>query len=409
MTVPKLTSADWHWVNLPGGFQEKLVADICGESIGGTVGRCCIIIQTNSTNPIHVTFSATPDFPTRNSDNPVLRFVVGKRKNSMTTVGIGNPYLKKDPLDLTKQPDALLTTDEAKSRTYWFLYDRCVAVAAMGVQYPQADLTRLLCRLQDSSGFRQEMCECLRYVAVSSGKRPCSLSVKQVMLPPDISILPYKFDPQVWCPLAWYGNSCVFSLDEKHQKLVERVQQILMDSPIAPLYGLVDSRCLCLNAFRLLDPLRKAELFPNNSDEVDWATCHKTVYDRAKGVLSSAPWTYAPLAFERADCTTISLVPTGEQCQRAIKSWARALQDATGLRSSATNREMLQLTFAFEVFPLEGENAAQTRRDVVKQITDLLAREWGVMEFSDPKLVCWRTHTEFVSYHDFMQEAAVPP
>jgi hypothetical protein len=110
----------------------------------------------------------------------------------MTTVGFGNPYLKKEPVDTTVQPDALLTPDEAKSRTYWFLYDRTVGVAAMGVQYPQTDLTRLLCRFEDSAGFKKEMCESLRYVAVSSGKKPVSLSVKQVLLPPDISILPYS-------------------------------------------------------------------------------------------------------------------------------------------------------------------------------------------------------------------------
>lgn len=398
-------SADWHWINLPGGFNEKLVADVCSPACGAAAGRCCIVVQTNAMSSLHVIFSSTPHFPSRDSDNPVLRFVVGKRKNSMTAVGFGNPYLKKEPVDFTKQPDALLTTDEAKSRTYWFLYDRNVGVAAMGVQHPQTDLTRLLCRFRDSSGFRQEMCESLRYIAVSSGKKPVSLSVKQVLLPPDISILPFKFDPAVWCPLSWYGNSCVFELDEKHKQLVQKVQKILMESPIAPLYGFVEPHCLCLNAYRLLDPLRKGELFPNNADDAEWKDCHTTVYERTKGVLASAPWTYIPLSFERADCTTISLAPTGQQCAKAIKSWASALQESSGLRSSATNREMMQLTFAFEVFPLEGETASQARRDVVKQITDLLLAEWGTMEFADPKLVCWRTHTEFVSYRDFMQEA----
>lgn len=41
---------------------------------------------------------------------------------------------REEPIDFTKQADALLTNNPEKSRTYWFLYDRIVQVAAMGIQ-----------------------------------------------------------------------------------------------------------------------------------------------------------------------------------------------------------------------------------------------------------------------------------
>eukprot|EP00438_Fugacium_kawagutii_P017431 Skav208461 [mRNA] locus=scaffold1104:221196:222862:+ [translate_table: standard] len=82
----------------------------------------------------HVSFSHTDALPIRGTDVPSLRFVVGKRQNSMTSVGLGNPYVKKEPIDFTRQSDALLTSNPEKSRTYWFLYDKVLSVAAMGVQ-----------------------------------------------------------------------------------------------------------------------------------------------------------------------------------------------------------------------------------------------------------------------------------
>ena len=42
-----------------------------------------------------MSFSHDSAVPTRGTDVPSLRFVVGKRRNSMTTVGLGNPYIKK--------------------------------------------------------------------------------------------------------------------------------------------------------------------------------------------------------------------------------------------------------------------------------------------------------------------------
>merc|ERR1740123_1119417 len=96
----------------------------------------------------------------------------------MTSVGMGNPYLRKEPLDRTTATDALLTTDPEKSKTFWFLYDKTVCTAAMGsLAAPTADLCRLAVRFRDSIGFRAECCEGLRYVSVSSGKRPVSLRI----------------------------------------------------------------------------------------------------------------------------------------------------------------------------------------------------------------------------------------
>ncbi|CAK9004074.1 Chaperone protein DnaJ [Durusdinium trenchii] len=141
----------------------------------------------------------------------------------MTSVGLGNPYLKKEPIDFTKQADALLTNNPEKSRTYWFLYDRIVQVAAMGIQaVPQADVCRLLCRFRDSIGFRAEVCEQVRYIIVSSGKRPVSLRIVHIGPPPDLSIPRHQFDPISWEELPWQGCSCVFQLDEKHLELMKR-------------------------------------------------------------------------------------------------------------------------------------------------------------------------------------------
>merc|ERR1712060_886523 len=77
---------------------------------------------------------------------------------------------------------------------------------------------------------------------------------------------------------------------------------------------------------------------------------------------------------------------------------------STGLRNAATNREMLTLSFAFEVFPVEGENVVQVRRDLVKEITNVLQKEWGIMEFHTPHFACWQTHTRSKSYVDFSDE-----
>lgn len=404
-------TSDWRWINLPGGFVEEAAADLAAGSFDGAgQGRGCIIIQTNATSSFHVIFSCTPALPSRGTDNPVLRFVVGKRKNSMTSVGLGNPYMKKDPIDFTKSPDALLTDSEEKSRTYWFLYDRAVSVAAMGVQgAPQADLCRLACRFRDAIGFRAEACDHLQHVAVSSGKRPVSLRIIQVCGPPDISIPRYRFDAEAWDALPWQGSSCVFEVDEAHRRLVEKVQQLLAASPIAPFYGLVEPKCLCLNAYRLLDPLRRNDLFPGaGGEDVEWPHCYTELHHRLRPVLDSAPWTYWPLRFDRADCTTITLAPSGPGCQRGIQEWCKAVQGTTKLRNSATNREMLTLTFAFEVFPVEGENAAQVRRDLVREITAMLEREWAIMEFRCPQMVCWQTHTAYSPYDVAAQAVTAP-
>merc|ERR1711862_751186 len=99
--------------------------------------------------------------------------------------------------------------------------------------------------------------------------------------------------------------------------------------------------------------------------------------------------------FERADCTAITLAALSTGCSEAISRWLKAVQKATQLRNGATSRELLTITFAFQVFPVEGENAQQARREVVREITSLLEKEWGVMDFRCPRLVSWRTHTEY--------------
>jgi hypothetical protein len=67
---------------------------------------------------------------------------------------------------------------------------------------------------------------------------------------------------------------------------------------------------------------------------------------------------------------------------------------------------MLTVKFAFEVFPVVGEGLAQARRDVIRDFTALMEREWGCMEFRDPFLACWCTEHEYVPY---AQIAALPP
>lgn len=387
--------AEWRWVNVPGGFTEELVADAC--DFGGP-GRCCIVVQTNATSSFHVTFSHSSS-PSRGTGNPVLRFVVGKRKNSMTSVGLGNPYINKEPIDCTRDPEALLTDSETRSRTYWFLYDRNVATAAMGVQAPTPDLCRLLCRFQDKKGFRAEACENLRYISVSSGKKPVSVRIVRVCEPPDITITKHLFDPETWTGLPWNGASYIFTLDDVHRKLVERAQGLLAASPIAPFYGFVDRQFLCLNVYRLLDPLRRAEMFPGmGSDDILWKSCHSELTHRLQGVVQSAPWTYWPLRYDRADCTAITVAPTGPGCSQVVNEWLRAVQNAAVLRNGAMRNEMLTVTFAFEVFPVQGENAVQARRDVLRQIQALLEEEWGVMEFKGPELVWWQTHAQYIPF-----------
>lgn len=405
-----MSSAEWQYVHLPGGNAEQLIADLGAgtpELEGAEVGRGCIVIQTNSTAAVHVIFSSSPE-PSRGSNEPVLRFVVGKRQNSMTSVGLGNPYIKKEPLDTTKQPDALLTTDEEKSRTYWFLYDRIVAVAAMGVQVaPTADLCRLARRLADDSGFKAEACQGVRYVSISSGKRPVSVRVVRVCAPPDVSIPRFRFDPEAWKPLPWNGSSCVFEPDDAHRRLIQQVQAMLMKSPLAAYYEIVPPQCLCLNVYRLLDPLRRVDLLTPEQraegEEMEWMDCHTEVQRRLAPVLVSSQWTYFPLQFDRSDCTAITLTPISKGGSKAISEWCSAVKQTTGLRNGAVNREMLSLTFAYEIFPVAGEKLAQARRDLVRDITAVLEKEWGWMEFRCPLLACWVTEHEYVSIDQLQQ------
>ncbi|CAE6935806.1 dnaJ [Symbiodinium sp. CCMP2592] len=410
-------SSDWNWINLPGGHAEQLVADLealpAEDGNQPCTGRGMIVVQTNATCSFHISFSSTDVLPTRGTDVPTLRFVVGKRRNTMTSVGLGNPYLKKEPIDFTRQQDALLTSNPERSRTFWFLYDKVVQVAAMGVQgCPQADVCRLLCRFQDSIGFRAEVCENLRYIVISSGKLPVSLRIVHVGPPPDVSIPRHLFDPVEWKELPWQGCSCIFELDEQHLAILKRIQSLLSASPLGPLYQLVPPECLCLNPARLLDPFRRPELLcqgpsvvaDSPGDEMDWRACFEQVQERLAIPLHSGPWTYWPLRFDRADCTTVTLVPTGPVCQQAVSSWVAAVQQASGLRNAAVPREMLTLTFAYEVFPVEGENASQVRRDLVREIKAILDKEWGVMEFIGPKLALWQTKSRWLPF----QAAYVP-
>eukprot|EP00928_Gymnodinium_smaydae_P025807 TRINITY_DN20457_c0_g1_i1.p1 TRINITY_DN20457_c0_g1~~TRINITY_DN20457_c0_g1_i1.p1 ORF type:complete len:411 (+),score=105.73 TRINITY_DN20457_c0_g1_i1:122-1354(+) len=398
----------WQWAHLTGGNTELQVADLCDPALDGTEpGRGCIVVQTNATSSFHVIFSSSPE-PSRGSSEPVLRFVVGKRKNSMTSVGLGNPYVKKEPIDFTKCQDALLTTDEERSRTYWFLYDRTVGVAAMGAQaVPQADLCRLCCRFPRDSGFKAEICENVRYVSVSSGKRAVSLRIVRVCAPPDISIPRMRFDPVAWRPLPWNGCSCVFELDAPRRALLLRVQELMRKSPLAPFYGFVPAKCLCLNAYRLLDPLRRGELLDPErraaGEEPEWSDCMHEVQRRIAPVLQSAAWTYWPLRFERADCTAVTLAPLGSGGSKVISEWCRALEGCTGLRNSATPRELLSVTFAYEVFPVVGEALVQARRDVLREVAALLQKEWGQMEFRGPILACRYTEHEYVTYEKYIE------
>ena len=45
-----------------------------------------------------------------------------------------------------------------------------------------------------------------------------------------------------------------------------------------------------------------------------------------------------------------------------------------------------------------GENAAQARRDLVKEISGLFEKEWRVMEFRSPIMAAWETHTRYIPY-----------
>jgi len=418
---------EWHWVNLPGGNAEQVIVDLCECTAddawhstlspeGAGPGRGCIVVQTNATSSFHVIFSRTPA-PSRGSNEPVLRYVVGKRRNSATTVGFGNPYVKKEHLESTTNADALLTSDPEKSRTFWFLYDNSVGVAAMGCQSaPQTDLCRLVCPLRDQLGFREEVCRDLRYISLASGKRPVSLRVVGAGAPPDVSIPRYLFDPVTLQPFPWQGASLVFEPDARLRQLLEAAQKILATSSIAPFYSLIEPRCLCLNAYRLLDPHRRGELLQpgEDGDSLTWDACYQEVHTRlSPNVLPSAPWTYWPLRFERASATSVMLAAMGPGCSSAIKEWTRAVQTSTGLRNSATNRDMLTMSFAFEVFPVEGEKAQQERKEVVRKITALMEKDWGIAELRQPLLVTWQTHTDYVHYKgDSAQQpaiAACPP
>lgn len=322
----------------------------------------------------------------------------------MSSVGFGNPYLKKQPVETTASAEALLTSDPEKSRTFWFMYDREVGVAAMGRhEAPQADLCRLVCRFKDKIGFRSEVCKNLRYISVASGKHPVSLRIIGVGAPPDVSIPRYLFDPVRWVQLPWNGASCIFEPGDAHRLMLQKAQELLISSPLAPFYCAVDPKCLCLNTYRLLDPHRRGELLGSieDADNVSWDACNNIIQQRLSPlILASAPWTYWPLKFERADVTSITLSPIGPGGKDVVDNWAKQVQLATGLPNHATSRESMTISFAFQVFPVEGDNVSQVRRELVRQITALFESEWGVAEFRDPKIASWNTHVHYSYLQD---------
>eukprot|EP00434_Breviolum_minutum_P040184 symbB.v1.2.035701.t1/scaffold4868.1/size33687/7 len=122
------------------------------------------------------------------------------------------------------------------------------------------------------------------------------------------------------------------------------------------------------------------------------------------------------MRFDRADCTSVTLVPAGPGAQDCVTSWVKAVEEACGLRNAASVREMLTFNFAFEVFPVEGENIAQVRRDLVREIKSMLEKvrgfigflqsadatcvhqEWDVMDFRCPTLAVWQTKSTWLPF-----------
>mmetsp|Transcript_40852 Transcript_40852/g.91666 ORF Transcript_40852/g.91666 Transcript_40852/m.91666 type:complete len:288 (+) Transcript_40852:3-866(+) len=279
----------------------------------------------------------------------------------------------------------------------------------MGVQaQPQPDHCRLIACLRDGHGYKEEICQNLRYLVVGAGRSSVSLRVVQVMAAPDLSIPRHHFNAVTREKLPWPGNSVVFELDEKHQKLVEKVQQLLLASPLAPYYALVEARCVCLNIFRALDPPRRNEFHISTDgkqlEEFSWPDYHTELQQRISGIMQSAAWTYFPMKVDRVDCTAIMAAAISPGCDASLSAWLKELQQVAGLRNGATRREMLELKFAFQVFPLEGEKIAQIRRDVVRQLSAVVEKEWGAMDFRCPQLACWVTHSEYLLYDAYMEE-----
>ena len=69
--------------------------------------------------------------------------------------------------------------------------------------------------------------------------------------------------------------------------------------------------------------------------------------------------------------------------------------EASGLRNALAPRELLSLSFANEVFPVEGEHAFLARRQLVREIKALLEQEWQVMDFKEPRLALWHSKSQW--------------
>ncbi|CAK0893721.1 unnamed protein product, partial [Prorocentrum cordatum] len=144
------------YVPVSAGHQQALLGELAEP------GRGVVHLACNTEAPFRVVFSHS-EGPTRGRAE-VLCFVVGKRRNSVSTVGFGNPYQpKKQHLECTYEEDARLSPQQA-TRDFWFLVDASRGLIAFGAGAPMAETCRALVPLSPADWAKRELIAQLRYV-----------------------------------------------------------------------------------------------------------------------------------------------------------------------------------------------------------------------------------------------------
>mmetsp|Transcript_3175 Transcript_3175/g.7149 ORF Transcript_3175/g.7149 Transcript_3175/m.7149 type:complete len:387 (-) Transcript_3175:100-1260(-) len=353
-----MVEPQWKWSHIPGGHQEEYVGTLPEP------GRGIVVVQSNSPAAFRVVMSVD-DKDSRGTGAPVLCFKVGRHQNTSSAVGMGNPFRNKEPLDSTSEADALAPTD-GRLRTYWFMYDREVGIAAFGIEQPQAETVRLLIPLE---GMRREVFDQIQFVRFASGKQKASVNLLNITEAIDLSVRRFQFDKFV-TPVPWHGACIAFQLPEPMRKMFAEIEAEARKTACAPLHAIAKTEHLVLQVLPLLDSISKSSRY---TDTTDWAYIYEEIYGRAFAVLSSAPWTFFNLSGETADsCTAYLTVSPGVEGRNAIRAWMRAMEAAVGWSSEASMKERLSITFAYPIYPIVGDRMLEARHELSRKVDSIV-------------------------------------
>lgn len=355
------------YVPVSAGHQQAFLGELVEP------GRGVVHLACNTEAPFRVVFSHS-EGPTRGRAE-VLCFVVGKRRNSISTVGFGNPYQpKKQHLECTYDEDARLSPQQA-TRDFWFLVDASRGLIAFGAGAPMAETCRVLVPLGPSEWAKRELIAQLRYVYVESGRRITGVVFRSLRPPADLALR-----AAVDCrgvPLPRPRCAVVHFLREGRQReLLQRARQVVLDSPLQG--NFVGAQDLFVPLHEPLDELQRSAHF----EGLGWAALCQQFSERLVLMLSSAPWTLFALKIKKVEIDRVLLEPATRETKKALDAYRAGV--AAAMQAPLDRFGELSVQLALPIFPIVGDAQVAHRKAVVGQLSALLA-DFGTLEACGPE------------------------